>query len=41
MYDNGWGVPANHDQAVAWFRKASAQGDEDARKYLASLGVQP
>ena len=36
MYENGRGVPQDHVQAVAWYRKAADQGDADAQF---SLGV--
>jgi len=30
MYENGWSVPKDIAEALAWFRKAAAQGDEMA-----------
>jgi hypothetical protein len=38
MYERGRGVPADLEQAVAWYRKAAAAGDEKARENLKRLG---
>jgi TPR repeat protein len=34
MYENGSGVEQDHSQALAWYRKAAALGDEDAKASL-------
>ena len=39
MYFNGWGVPADRVEAIAWYLKASDHGDEPAKEALKSLGV--
>lgn len=33
-HQNGWGVDANQDIAVAWFRKAASHGSETAKEYV-------
>ncbi|CAN7659912.1 SEL1-like repeat protein [Phyllobacterium sp. LjRoot231] len=30
MYDNGWGVSQDENQAIKWYRKAAEQGNPDA-----------
>ena len=37
MYANGQGVAKNQKEAVAWYRKAAAAGNESAKAALASL----
>lgn len=32
MYHNGLGVPQDYAQAVAWYRKAAAQGFAEPRR---------
>ena len=39
MYANGLGAPQDKDLAGAWLRVASANGDLQARKFLAFVGV--
>jgi uncharacterized protein len=39
MYDLGRGVPRDETEAVAWLRKAAAQGNTDAKALLAILYV--
>lgn len=34
LYENGWAVPRDEAQAVAWYRKASDQGDAEAEYRL-------
>lgn len=34
LYENGWAVPRDENQAVDWYRKASAQGDAQAEYRL-------
>ena len=34
MYLTGLGVPPNHAEAAAWFRRAAEQGDADAQLNL-------
>jgi uncharacterized protein len=36
-YANGWGVPLNTVEARRWYEKAAAEGDQVAKKNLASL----
>jgi uncharacterized protein len=31
MYQEGWGVPQDYEQALTWFRKAANQGDASAQ----------
>jgi TPR repeat protein len=38
MYQNGEGVAKDVDQAVSWYRKAAALGNESAKKNLQRLG---
>ena len=40
MYEHGYGVAQDREQAVTWYRKAAALGDEHAKNHLAELGVQ-
>jgi TPR repeat protein len=35
MYDNGSGIQQDHQQAMAWYRKAAAAGDQDSAKWIA------
>ena len=37
MYDNGQGVKQDHREAVAWYRKAAAQGDAQAQFNLGNM----
>ena len=37
MYDEGKGVPQDHIEAEAWFRKAAEQGNPDAQFTLGLL----
>jgi len=37
MYDNGEGVHEDNAVAMNWYRKAAAQGDEDARTRLQEM----
>jgi TPR repeat protein len=37
LYYNGQGVPQDDAQAVVWFRKAAAQGNENAIFKLRAL----
>ena len=39
MYETGKGVENDRPQAITWYRKAAAGGNEDAKKNLARLGV--
>jgi TPR repeat protein len=39
LYYNGRGIPKNDAQAIAWYRKAAARGDEGAQNALQHLGV--
>lgn len=39
LYLNGWGVPQNKVEAVAWFIKAADQGNEVAKSHLKALGL--
>ena len=34
LYDYGQGIAQDHQQALAWYRKAADAGDEDAKKKL-------
>jgi TPR repeat protein len=38
MYFKGWGVAPDRAEAVRWFRKAAANGDDDAKEALKGLG---
>jgi TPR repeat protein len=38
FYENGWGVPRDVEQAVAWYRKAAALGEPAAQDNLKRLG---
>jgi hypothetical protein len=38
MYENGEGVEKDRAQAVSWYRKAAAAGNEYALKRLKELG---
>jgi TPR repeat protein len=40
MYLQGLGVPADKAEAVRWFKKAVAGGDEDAKDALKELGAE-
>lgn len=37
MYFDGLGVARNHTKARKWFRKAAAQGNNKARRNLATM----
>jgi len=37
LYENGEGVPADHAQALVWYRKAAQAGDRSARDLLKRL----
>ena len=39
MYDNGWGVPRDEDEAVTWFRRAARQGNTCAQESLRNRGL--
>lgn len=39
MYEKSLGVQHDTTQAIAWYRKAVARGNEKARKHLVRLGV--
>jgi TPR repeat protein len=41
MYENGEGVPKDRQQAVDWYRKAAALGEQHAQQALIRLGVSP
>jgi hypothetical protein len=36
-YESAYGVAADHDAAIRWYRQAAAAGDEDAREWLKAL----
>ncbi|MDE6568369.1 MAG: hypothetical protein K2K70_11640 [Lachnospiraceae bacterium] len=36
-YENGWGVPRNYIQMSHWYKKAAAQGEENAIEALKRL----
>jgi TPR repeat protein len=38
-YYNGKGAPQSYERAVEWYRKAAAQGNENAKKALQKLGL--
>jgi TPR repeat protein len=38
MYEQGRGVLKDMDEAIAWYRKAAALGNEDAKVNLKRLG---
>jgi TPR repeat protein len=40
MYENGWGVQQNKQQAIVWYRQAAKLGNEDANAPL-RLGEKP
>jgi hypothetical protein len=37
LYEVGWGVPDDYEQAAAWYRKAAEQGDASAQFRLGAL----
>ena len=37
MYENGWGVNQDGEEAVKWFRRASKQGHARAEQHLAAM----
>lgn len=39
MYKNGYGVPKDRAEAIKWYKKAAAQGNEAAKKELQKMGV--
>jgi TPR repeat protein len=40
MYLQGLGVSTDKDEAIRWFKKAAAAGDEDAKDALQQLGAE-
>ena len=38
MYENGYGVPKNTEEAIKWYQKAAAQGLADAQNKLKQMG---
>jgi TPR repeat protein len=40
MYERGWGVVKDEAQAVAWYRKAAAQGNVNAQYNLGVMYAQ-
>ena len=40
LYENGEGVPADHAQALVWYRKAAQAGDRSARDLLKRMEVE-
>ena len=41
LYEEGWWVRKNRDQAIVWYKKAAENGDEDAKAKLRELGELP
>jgi TPR repeat protein len=39
LWEEGLGITANRDQAIAWYRKAADAGNELAKAALKSLGL--
>jgi len=39
MYENGFGVEKDRQQAIRWYGKAAQLGDQRARDNLSRLGV--
>lgn len=39
MYERGKGVAQDYAEAVKWYRKAAAQGNENAKNKLKEMGV--
>lgn len=37
LYENGWGVEKDYQQAYLWYKKAAAKGEMNAQHNLASL----
>jgi TPR repeat protein len=37
LYENGWGVVQDKAQARAWFEKAAARGNDEAKLDLTKL----
>lgn len=37
MYDNGYGVPQDYQEAIAWYRRAADQGNDRAQYNLAHI----
>ena len=40
MYLQGMGVSADKNEAIRWFKKAAAAGDEDSEDALKQLGAE-
>jgi hypothetical protein len=38
-HESGWGVAADVTEAIRWYRRAEAAGDDDAADRLQELGV--
>ena len=41
MYENGFGVEEDQQQAVAWYRQAAELENQKAIQHLRRLGVSP
>jgi len=39
LWEGGLGVARDREQAIGWYRKAAAAGNEPAKAALKSLGV--
>jgi len=39
MYENGWGITKNNDEAIKWYKKAAKQGHNIAKTILRSKGL--
>ena len=39
MYEKGWGLPTDQEQAIIWYRKAAKQGWQGAKVALKRLNV--
>jgi TPR repeat protein len=39
LWEGGFGVTQDRDQAIGWYRKAASAGNEPAKAALKSLGV--
>jgi len=40
LWEGGLGVAQDRDQAIAWYRKAAAAGNDPAKAALKSVGAQ-
>jgi TPR repeat protein len=40
LYHNGWGVPKDRVEAVAWYLKAADLGYAESRKSLREMDIQ-